>query len=319
MTPGKLTKLLSNVAYRKLPILINSGGGKIEAAMIMGRLIRKYGMTVAVAPSGSVGCRSTTGFSSACPPDGNVHQGYALISGGYCNSACSLILLGGQVRLVGPVASVGLHQPHGETQHWVDHYWDTWRMENGRKVITSHKFIKRTYEKPKSFAGVTPYMKPKYLQYFKEMGGSPAILGEMAKASPTNMNSIPYVRGGGPRKKMGLVTDEDMGVPDLVSADHCKTFGKLSSNCVLNNDFVAQSKQQDGAPCFIESGCGGAKKPQSAAGGVPCFSVSRCSEADNIATKEWLMNKQQAATTPCFIESGCSKADKSATLAFHHK
>jgi hypothetical protein len=311
MTPAKLAKLLANVAYRKLPIVINSPGGKIDAAMIIGRLIRKYDMNVAVASSSSTDCFALSGTSNTCASDGKVHRGYTLTAGGYCNSACSLVLLGGRVRIAGPKVSVGLHQPHGESQHWVDHYWDTWRMVNGKKIITSHRFIKRTYDKPKNFVGVTADMKPKYLRYFKEMGASPQILDEMAKASPATLNEIPYTQGGGPRQKLGLVTAEDLDITALVSTDHCKTFGKLSSNCVLVKDYVAQPAQQDAQPCFVLSGCGPAKKLDPTAKGVPCFTANGCSDADKIATQEWLGKKQQpAAAMPCFIESGCSKTDK---------
>ncbi len=318
-TPAKLTKLLNNPSYRKLPIVLNSPGGKVDAAMIMGRMIRKYGMDTGVATSMSVDCTSLQNTFNRCSSDANVHNGVAFSAMGYCNSACTLMLLGGRVRVAAPNVTLGLHQPHGESQRWVDHYWDTWRMVNGKKKIISHRFIKRTYEKPIAVVGVSAQSKPRYLQYFKEMGASPLILDEMAKASPANLNPIPYVKGEEPRKKLGLVTDNDLDVSYFVSADHCKTENKSTSNCVFIKDNVALTPPQSATPCFILSGCGGATKQETVAKGVPCFTATGCSDADKIATQEWLKNReiqtkqeQAAKAEPCFIESGCSKPDTSA-------
>jgi len=229
-TPAKLAKLLTNPAYRKLPIMLNSPGGAVYAAMDMGQLIRKYGMNTAVALSNTRDCSDLNKLPNCLPGTSPVHLGNLNEYNAYCNSACSWMQLAGVVRIVGAGSELGLHQPHSDYQPWIDHYWDTWRMVNGVKHIISHKFIKRTYLAKKHEVGVQKSEMPKYLAYIKQMGGSPDILVEMDKASPKDLNEFNH--GNARLKELGLVTDETLNVNALVSTDHCKTSGKLSSNCV---------------------------------------------------------------------------------------
>ena len=253
-TPDKLAKLLAKPEYRKLPVVLNSGGGKVIAAMKMGRLIHKYGMTTVVAGSYGKDCSIGNTCTTMGTPADKIHLGFVLGSAN-CDSACTLILQGGVVRIAGEYVNIGLHQPHDTAQRWVDHYWDTWRIINGKKHIISHRFLKRTYNKPVYIAGVVPEMRTKYIAYFKEMGGSLEILDEMNKASPTAINNISYNTGR--RAQLGLVTDNSLDVRIVISDYHCKTFGKLSINCVyLKPDTaVAISKPQTEAPCFLLGGC----------------------------------------------------------------
>jgi hypothetical protein len=281
-TPAKLERLLANPNYRKFPILISSPGGRVYAAMKMGRLIRKYGMTTSVAQSSGLGCS----LSSTCVTLGNkddvVHSGYVMPNLGYCNSACSMMLLGGVVRIGGSDINIGLHQPHDDSQRWIDHYWDTWRIIKGKKHIISHRFVKRTYLKPSHIVGVTPQLKAIYLSYFKQMGGSPEILVEMAKASPNQMNYISASTNR--RKELGLVTDNSLDVTALVSADHCHyTNGDLPPNCVFQKPTAV-------TPSVVE-------KPSE-----KCYILGGCSKTNTFASKA-----TPALPEKCFILTGCAK------------
>ena len=224
-TPDKLSKLLANTDYRRLPLLIDSMGGKVYAAMKMGRLLRSYGMNTAVAASNTKECWPLNQGKSPCNVDpatrDQVHTGYVIEGGAFCNSACSWVLLAGVERIAGRNTYVGLHQPHGTEERWVDHYWDTWRIVNGKKHITSHRFIKRTYVKPIYIQGVRPAERPLYLKYIKEMGGSAQILDEMAKAAPSAINEVDA--SNGQRKNLGLITQTGEDVSMLISVDHCQT------------------------------------------------------------------------------------------------
>lgn len=77
-TPVQLRKLLSLLDGRKLPVVITSPGGRLSAALSMGRMIRKYGLDVTVQ--------------------------------GTCTSACPFVLAGGIERRVEQGAIVGVHQ-----------------------------------------------------------------------------------------------------------------------------------------------------------------------------------------------------------------
>ncbi len=281
-TPAKLERLLANPSYRKFPILISSPGGRVYAAMKMGRLIRKYGMTTAVAQSSGLGCSLSSTCVTLGSKDDVVHSGYVMPNRGYCNSACPLMLLGGVVRIGGGDIHIGLHQPHDDSPRWIDHYWDTWRMIKGKKHIISHRFVKRTYLKPLHIVGVTPQLKQIYLSYFKQMGGSPQILDEMAKASPSQNNDIPAYTNR--RKELGLVTDNSLNFTAVVSEDHCHYVnGDLAPNCV---------RQQSKAAALSV-----AEKPQE-----KCYILGGCTKANNLAS-----NRNAAPAEKCYILSGCTK------------
>jgi hypothetical protein len=274
-TPAKLERLLANPGYRKLPILISSPGGRVYAAMKMGRLIRKYGMNTAVAQSAGLGCSLTETCVTLGIKDEVIHIGYVISNVGFCNSACPLMLLGGVVRIGGSDIYIGLHQPHDDPQRWIDHYWDTWRIIKGKKHIISHKFVRRTYLKPDHIVGVTPQLKLIYLSYFKQMGGSPQILDEMAKASPTQMNNIPSNTNR--RKELGLVTNISLDVTNFVSVDHCHNAnGDLAPNCVLQQQTAAVPTviELPSEKCYILGGCANEKslQPEKA----KCYVLSGC-------------------------------------------
>jgi hypothetical protein len=88
---------------RRLPILIHSPGGSIRDAILMGELIRRRGLAVAVARTLIANCPES---SPRCP-DG---PGTAITGGATCASACVLMLAGGVERLAGPSALIGVHQ-----------------------------------------------------------------------------------------------------------------------------------------------------------------------------------------------------------------
>ena len=55
-TPGDFQKVLKGLGDRKLPILINSQGGLVDAAIAIGRMVRRRGLDVGVARSQIEAC-----------------------------------------------------------------------------------------------------------------------------------------------------------------------------------------------------------------------------------------------------------------------
>lgn len=82
-----------------MPIVVFSSGGDREAAMTLGRLIRRAGLDVAVGRTWFVGCRPEEKDCKVNDGKGSDFLGGAL-SGGYCASECVLMLAGGVRRLV---------------------------------------------------------------------------------------------------------------------------------------------------------------------------------------------------------------------------
>ena len=205
-TDKKLSAILSTPANRKLPLMLNSYGGDIDAALRMGSTLRRYKMTTSVGWTHFDGCSPFMHFDTPCKPDG-INNTYAAIAdewGAKCYSACPLILMGGSKRIVNAGSRIGLHAPLAQSYPYVDRYMDTWSLVHGHKVIVSHKFLKRTYLPAKMIVGITPELRRRFISYLHAMGGTAQIMDEMEKASPTQMNIIPDADGS--RAKLGLVT-----------------------------------------------------------------------------------------------------------------
>jgi hypothetical protein len=107
-------------------------------------------------------------------------------------------------------------------------------MVRGKKKIISRKFIKRIYFPTKKVVGVTPQLRKKLLPYVKEMGAAPAILDEMEKAAPADMNIIAF--GDWKRQTLGLSTSEGIDLAVFTSAKHCTELVRPVGNCIFIKD-----------------------------------------------------------------------------------
>jgi hypothetical protein len=224
---AKLKALLTDKSNRNLPLFLHSGGGDINAALQMGRVIRQYKMTTTIGrtlftlcdPYRSAQCRPSVSNKS--------YRGIAMDYGAKCMSACPLLLLGGSQRLVSPNAFLGLHQPVRVDHPYIDRYWETYRLVNGRKVIISKKFVKRITLAPKKVVGVDNRLRNYLAGYIKEMNGSVGILDEMQKADPTNIYKIQE----SDVRNLGLATSTD--TLDAFSRIETCNASALPSYCVV--------------------------------------------------------------------------------------
>ncbi len=106
-TPELLRKIINSLNGRKLPILIHSGGGIINQAMLMGYLIRGRGLDVAVARTVFDPCANTPGGCKQGTWSGPLGEPES--QSAFCNTLCTFVLAGGVRRFVGPDARVGVH------------------------------------------------------------------------------------------------------------------------------------------------------------------------------------------------------------------
>ncbi|MBA8882121.1 hypothetical protein [Phyllobacterium myrsinacearum] len=177
-TPAKLRKILKVMGKRRLPIIMESNGGNVDAAMEVGRVIRKRGLDVAIGKTRFDGCNP----DQKCKPDryaDGAYAGFPYPAGAYCLSACPYILAAGEKRFVGPWALIGVHQiTQVYTQTRIT-YQTRYRMVNGKKKVLDTKIIGRkpagSYERTDLSKG---YRK-KLLAYFTEMGVDPTIVDRM--------------------------------------------------------------------------------------------------------------------------------------------
>lgn len=135
-TPAKLQKILKKMGDRKLPIVMESNGGNVDAAMEIGRMIRKRGLDVAIGKTRFEGCSPD---QKNCKPDrfsDGAYAGYTFPVGAYCLSACPYILAGGEKRYVGQWAFVGVHQITQIYTQTKITYRTRYRIVNGRKKFS---------------------------------------------------------------------------------------------------------------------------------------------------------------------------------------
>jgi hypothetical protein len=101
--------VLTALGPRKLPILIDSGGGLVDASLSIGRLIRAKGLDVAVTKTQVDPCPETDKLCGT-KKGKTVVRGQPVAKLSKCASSCAFILAAGARRYVGPMTFVGVHQ-----------------------------------------------------------------------------------------------------------------------------------------------------------------------------------------------------------------
>ncbi|MBZ3693081.1 COG3904 family protein [Phyllobacterium calauticae] len=224
-TPAKLRKILKVMGKRRLPIIMESNGGNVDAAMQVGRMIRKRGLDIAIGRTRFEGCSP----DQKCKPDryaDGAYAGFPYPAGAYCLSACPYIFAAGEKRLVGPWALIGVHQiTQVYTQTRIT-YETRYRMVNGKKKILDTKIVGRkpagSYERTDLSKGY----RQKLLAYFTGMGIDPAIVDRMLSI---------------PAKDISVLTQDELvafklvsgtgDVSDLAATRICEQEPK-AANCV---------------------------------------------------------------------------------------
>jgi hypothetical protein len=108
-TAARFKKVLGQLGERKLPIFVDSGGGAVNEALVIGRLVRAKGLDVAVTRTELVPCAADDAACRKAKAGGEL-RGLARATLSKCASSCAFILAGGTRRLVGPGIGVGVHQ-----------------------------------------------------------------------------------------------------------------------------------------------------------------------------------------------------------------
>ncbi|WP_140538685.1 hypothetical protein [Mesorhizobium sp. B1-1-8] len=184
-TPALLKRMLKTLGGRQLPIVVNSPGGNVDAALQLGRMIRKAKLDIAVGITEFSGCspemKNCRNNDSKTAP----YLGVAYDSGAMCNSACPLMFAGGVHRVVGEWAFLGVHQITTTYRRERLLYRTLYRIVNGKKKVVSTRIVSRkdagsykTYEMSKA-------VEKRLSAYLREMGIEQGVL-EMMKATPAS-------------------------------------------------------------------------------------------------------------------------------------
>jgi hypothetical protein len=183
-TPKRFKASLKLLKGKKLPVVLQSHGGDVDAALAVARLIRAAGLDTALGRTVIGGCPM---LDPRCP-DKIVKKGWTegevMSAGSFCYSACTLILAGGKVRAGAGDFSIGLHQ-----------------ITNGRKSESYGTYSRRNLDAISTKADAS--LKKELTAFFAEMGVVPEeVFFMMGLATPEGMNLITNVAA----LKSGLIT-----------------------------------------------------------------------------------------------------------------
>lgn len=204
-TPGEFRKVLAKLGGRKLPVMIDSAGGTVDAGLAVGRMVRAKGLdvvvtktTFAACPHSDAECRKfkARGIEFG-KPDPKISK---------CASSCAFILAGGARRYVGPWTLVGLHQIKViATKRLVQrHYMVERRLQYGVPVEMKRSLVKEvTLATETKEREADEKLYERVRKYFVEMGISETVMPILRSAVNS---SIHWVRVA-ELKSTGLATD----------------------------------------------------------------------------------------------------------------
>ncbi|TIN17049.1 MAG: hypothetical protein E5Y31_29715, partial [Mesorhizobium sp.] len=225
-TPVLFKRMLKTLGGRKLPIVVNSPGGNVEAALALGRLIRKNKLDIAIGKTVFSGCRSDAKDCQDPDKNGARYFGNALAYSAMCNSACPLMFAGGIRRVAGEWAYLGVHQITTTYIRTKLQYRTTYRIVGGKKKVLNTKIVSRknagsykTYEMSKS-------VEKKLAAYLNQMGIEQSVLETMKNTPASEIHQIAL----DDMLAMKLVTSAD-AVDLLTAASLCRP-DQLAANCL---------------------------------------------------------------------------------------
>jgi hypothetical protein len=231
-TPGKLKRALEVMGDRKLPVLIQSPGGDVEAALEMGRMIRAEHLDVAVAATEFDGCMPGNKSCKLPKAAKGEYRGTASSLGAYCASACPLVLAGGDKRLVGQSAFAGVHQITAYVTETRVVYRTKYRMVKGKKKAVGKKIVSR---KNKSYVSnkIDKSTGEALRTYLSDMGVNESLLSLMQKASAKEI----YRLSAEELSNLGLVTGAS-SAETLIDPGLC-TKNDPPGNCVSRPEVLS--------------------------------------------------------------------------------
>ena len=224
-TPAQLTKLLKTLGGRRLPIVVSSAGGNVDAALALGRMIRQREARRSSREDQFLGCQPAQKECADNDGKGARYIGTAYANGAFCNSACPLMLAGGVRRLVGQWAFLGVHQITTTFVKTQLTYRTKYRVVNGKKRTLERKVVGRKKVGDYTTYEMTQATERKLAAYLDEMGIDRSILETMKSTPASEIHHIaPF-----DLLKSKLITSLD-AVELLTAARACKTV-PAADNC----------------------------------------------------------------------------------------
>ena len=193
IVPGSavlLRNALGRLGQRSVPVLIDSPGGSVDAALLMGRMIRERKLDVVVSGTALSDCHRGDQACLAMLRAGQ-HPGYLAAGIAACASACVLVLAAGTHRSVPPNSYVGVHQMvmHQTFQHVINTFRVMRRMVGGRAVEISRTLIATRPVSSTTVQRSAPEtLYSQVDRYLLAMGIGEAIMPLMRSAAPSSIH-----------------------------------------------------------------------------------------------------------------------------------
>lgn len=184
-TPALLQEVLRKAGSMRMPIIISSYGGDVEAALAMGRLIRASRLDVAVGRTTFISCAPEDKGCDAEKKGGYV--GVALDGWGYCVSACPFVLSGGVRRLVGEWATVSVHQITTTYTTEKVTYKTVYKTINGKRTAVERKPVSRKVVSTRTSTKIDKTLRAKLEAHLNGMGVSLDILKYLQTTPPEKL------------------------------------------------------------------------------------------------------------------------------------
>lgn len=141
----KLKLVFGALGDRRLPIVIHSPGGNVDAALAIAAMIRSRRLDVGVAQAEYTEICGIDDAACSRNQRGKPPARKLDFTRAACSSACTLILAGGIKRVVMPGARIGVHQmAASETERVVERVYQDDRRTGVRRVVSEQVVSERT-------------------------------------------------------------------------------------------------------------------------------------------------------------------------------
>jgi hypothetical protein len=222
-SPSKLRKVLKKLGNRKLPIIIDSNGGNVDAAMEIGRMIRKSGLNVSVGSTSFTLCRPDQKGCKSPYQDG-AFAGYSYPGFANCLSACPFILAGGTKRAVSLWSQVGVHQITTTVTEIMTRYETTYRIVKGKRKTVNMRVLNRKTTASYTTTKLSKSQRTQIDGYFIEMGIDKTLVARMLAIPASDI----VILSADELQQYGLATERG----DLAAIGNCELPSRFE-NCVL--------------------------------------------------------------------------------------
>ncbi len=296
---NQFRKVLKQAGKLRLPVVITSQGGDVEAALAIGKMIRERKLDVLVGWTLFTGCNPAVKTCKLPKAQKDVYAGLVMTSRGYCLSACPFIFAAGQKRILGAGAYLGVHQITTQPITQRIRYNETYRMVNGKKKVLSRKVVSRKNIVGKATTKLSKSFDKKLKAYLNTMGVSQAMLDLLHLAPPAAIHTLTTEE----MTSTNLVTAFG-NASDLTSNSLCKTTTP-ADNCKVEKEFIVALAQPPLAPKAFQPG-------RTAAGSDMTFALVRSNQADcEPLCPEWIFATGKiTGETPALFRKALAAAGK---------